>query len=158
MQDHCTKKYGWKRAQGDWWQQAMVQTFFKSDKTKYFVVTPIVERRGPEPSRRMVEDCIKALLEEAEIMDVAEDEQLGVVEANRYMMDKSPRMRRTGWLREFGGKDMNVIVGKSKKPTKEEGVLQVVWTSVMRLMNHCVEGVQDCGERNWSLIAFWLNT
>jgi hypothetical protein len=74
----------------------MVQTFFKSDKTKYFVVTPIVERRGLEPSGRMVEDCIKGLLEEAEIMDVAEDEQLGVIWANQYMVDKSPWMRRTG--------------------------------------------------------------
>jgi hypothetical protein len=53
---------------------------------------------------------------------------------------------------------MNIIVGKSKKSTKEEGTLQVVWTSIMRLMNYCMDGVKDCGERNWSLIGFWLNS
>jgi hypothetical protein len=57
----------------------------------------------------------------------------------------------------FGGEDRNVIVGKSKEPTKDEGALQVVSTSVMRLMNHCVDGVKDCAEKNWSSIGFRLN-
>lgn len=83
---------------------------------------------------------------------------MGLIEANQYMVEKSPWMRRTGWLREFAGKDMNVIVGMSEKPTKDEPASQVVWTSVMRLMNNCVDGVKDCAERNWSLIGFWLNS
>jgi hypothetical protein len=82
------------------------------------------------------------------------DEQLGLIETDQYMVDKSPWMRRTDWLREFAGKDMNVIVGKSKKPTQDEAALRVVWASVTRLMNHCVEGVRDCTERNWGLIGF----
>jgi hypothetical protein len=86
------------------------------------------------------------------------DEQLGLIETDQYMVDKSPWMRRTDWLREFAGKDMNVIVGKSKKPTQDEAALRVVWASVTRLMNHCVEGVRDCTQRNWGLIGFWLNS
>src|SRR5271154_4735499 len=29
---------------------------------------------------------------------------MGLIEANQYMVEKSPWMRRTGWLREFEGK------------------------------------------------------
>jgi hypothetical protein len=38
----------------------------------------------------MVDECIKALLEEVECMDLKEDEQLGLVETDQFMVDKSP--------------------------------------------------------------------
>jgi hypothetical protein len=139
-------------------KQVMVQTFFKSDKTKYFVVTLSKARQDVRSTESEMEGHIKVLLEGAEVMNAEEDKRLGLIEANQYIVDKSPWMRRTGWLREFAGKDMNVIVGKSKKPTKEEPGLQVVWRSVMRLINDCVDGVKDCDERNWRLIGFWLNS
>lgn len=51
------------------------------------------------------------------------------------MVDNSPWMRRTGWLREFAGKDMATIVKKSLKPTKEEEGLQLIWRSVGRVLD-----------------------
>jgi Orsellinic acid/F9775 biosynthesis cluster protein D len=62
------------KALGQCWQQQHVQTIFPSTNRKYLVVTPIVEQREPESSGIMVDDCIKALLEEAEGIDVKEDD------------------------------------------------------------------------------------
>jgi hypothetical protein len=157
MEKHCTRNHGWKRAQGSRWQQRKVHTFFKSDKKKYFVVTPIVEQPGPESSGATLDDCIKALLNKVESIDVEEDKQLGIVDANQHMVDKSPWIRRTGWLREFAGKDMATIVKKSWRLTKDEEGLQLIWRSVGRVLDTCVDGVTDCVERNWRLISFWLN-
>ena len=83
---------------------------------------------------------------------------MGIVDANQHMVDKSPWMRRTRWLREFAGKDMNAIVKKNQKLTKDEQELLVIWKSVGRLMDRGVNGVRDCTERNRSLISFWLNS
>ena len=52
---------------------------------------------------------------------------------------------------------MDAIVNKSWRPTKEEVVLQLIWRSVSRVLDTCVDGVTDCKDRNWRLISFWLN-
>jgi hypothetical protein len=100
---------------------------------------------------------ITAMIDRAKEMDKEKDEQLGIVDIDQHMVDKSPWMRRTGWLREFAGKDMVTIVKKSWKPTKDEAWLQLIWKSVGRVLDTCVDGVTDCTERNWRLISFWLN-
>lgn len=69
MREDCRREHQWMKAQCQYWQQQHVQTFFPSVNRKYFVVTPIVERRELESSGIMVDDCIKALLDEAEGMD-----------------------------------------------------------------------------------------
>src|SRR5277367_6379304 len=97
------------------------------------------------------------MLSKAKQEDLEEDEQLGIVDANQHMVDKSPWMRRTGWLREFGGKDKVMIVKKSWRQMKNEEALQVIWRSVSRVLDTCVNGVVDCTNRNWRLISFWLN-
>jgi len=45
-----------------------------------------------------INDWIDELLVEASAKDKAEDELLGIVDADQHMVDKSPWMRRTGWL------------------------------------------------------------
>jgi len=93
-------------------------------------------------------------LAEASAKDKAEDELLGVVDANQHMVDKSPWMRRTGWVREFAGKDMATIIKKSWRPMKDEAGLQLIWKSIDWVLDTCVDGVKNCTDRNWMLIPF----
>ena len=97
------------------------------------------------------------MLDEAKGIDAAEEERLGIVDTDQYMVDKLPWMQRTSWLQEFAEKDMGAIVKKSWRPMKNEAELQLIWKSVGRVLDTCVEGVTDCVERNWRLISFWLN-
>ena len=99
-----------------------------------------------------IDQLIEALLTEAVDKDKEEDRQLSVADRDQYMVDKSPWMRRTGWLREFAGKDIVTIVKKSWRPTKDEAGLQLIWKSVDRVLDTCVDGVKNCTDRNWMLI------
>jgi hypothetical protein len=104
-----------------------------------------------------IDGLLEAMLEEAKRKDTEEDERLSVVDANQHLVDKSPWMRRTEWPRQFTGKDMATIVKNSRRTTEEEAGLQLIWTSIDRVLHTCVNGVMDCTERNWRLISFWLN-
>jgi len=151
---HCKTEHRWIKVKGQRWKERKVQTFFPSNKRRYFVV---VEPGTEQDQLPTIDRLIEALLTEGVDKDKEEDEQLGMVDRDQYMVDKSPWMRRTGWLREFGGKDMATIVKKSWRPTKDEAWLQSIWKSVGRVLDTCVDGVADCTERNWKLISFWLN-
>ena len=73
-----------------------------------------------------MDELIDGLLTKVRQQDLEEDEQLGMVDANQQMVDKSPWMRRMGWLREFARKDMMTIIKKSWRPTKDEEGLQLI--------------------------------
>jgi hypothetical protein len=134
-----------------------VQTFFAGNGRKYFVVTPVHERGDGGRTSSAIDRLVEALLEEAKRKDAAEDERLGIVDTDQHTVDKSPWMRRTGWLREFAGKDMAMIIKKSLRPTKDEAGLQLIWRSVGSVLDTCMDGVRDCMDRNWMLVLFWLN-
>ena len=51
---------------------------------------------------------------------------------------------------------MEELVKLGRLPDKEEVKLQSICESVEQVIKHCVEGVQDCQERSWNLIPFWL--
>ena len=174
MEEHCKVEHKWVIRLGKRWDSCKVQTFFVSNKRKYFVVADLTDDDATDDdatddgmsdddvtdSERMsgsIDHFIDAILKDAENKDVEENEQLGLVDINQHMVDKSPWMRRTGWLWEFAGKDMGAIVKKSWRPTKEEQGLQLIWRSIGRVLDTCVDGVTDCVERNWRLISFWLN-
>jgi hypothetical protein len=128
MREHCRGKNKWTKAEGTRWLERKRQTFFISDKRKYFIVTPsAVETVVTGASSVRLDGFIDALLKEANKKDVKEDERLGTVDASQYMVDKSPWMRCTGWLREFAGRDMNVIVERSRKQTKNQVEFQALW-------------------------------
>ena len=95
-------------------RQAEVQTFFASDGCHYFVVTAMCQqdKRGLTPLT--IDYLVEAMLEEARQKDMEEDEQLGIVDMDQHMVDRSPWM---DWQREFTGKDMVTIVKKSWRPT-----------------------------------------
>ena len=153
MIQHCKTKHSWIKARGSKWSIHKVQTFFINNMSRYFVVEPKMEREQMSTIDRLID----GLLIEATMKDKEEDELLGIVDADQHMIDKSPWMRRTGWLREFAGKNMVMIVKKSWRPLKNEEALQVIWRSVGRVLDTCVNGVVDCTNRNWRLITFWLN-
>src|SRR5277367_5813249 len=111
MEKHCNSEHGWIKADGRRWQEQSVQTFFKSDECKYFVVIKPME--GEREGVGTIDHFITAMLEEAKGKDAEEDERLDVVDTDQHMVDKSPWMRRTGWLREFARKDMMTMVKKS---------------------------------------------
>ena len=170
MQEHCRVEHKWVKSTGQRWRSKNIQTFFQGAETffqgdiqtffqgadrRYFVVT--CATKEDRAAVCMMDDWITGILEEAKEKDAKEDEMLGIVDLNQHTVDKSPWMRRTGWLREFSGKDMDAIVKKSWRPAKEEAGLQLIWKSVGRVLDTCVGGVVDCTNRNWRLIAFWLN-
>jgi len=115
------------------------------------------DQRDRRENVSSVDHFITAMLNEAKRMDAEEDERLEIVDVDQHMVDKSPWMRRTGWLGEFAGKDIGAIVKKSWRSMKDEEEVQLIWKSVGRVLDSCVDGVTDSMERNWRLIAFWLN-
>ena len=80
------------------------------------------------------------LLAEAKGLDKVEELQLEMVDQEQNMVDKTPWMRRTGWAKEFAGRDMAAVGKRSQKPTKDEQELHSVWQSVHRVLNQCVAG------------------
>jgi len=136
---------------GKRWDTCKVQTFFASDKCKYFVVANLTQDGR---TWELIDCFIDAILKDVKGKDAEEDKRLGIVDSDQHMVDKSPWMRRTGWLQEVAGKDMSTIVKKSWTPLKEEEGLQLIWRSVGRVLDTCVDGVTNCVERNWRLISF----
>ena len=152
---HMRTTHQWVKEKGLQWEARKVQTWFHGPNHKYFVVTPqITEGSASASPLRLIDGWIDQLLAEASAKDKAENELLGVVDANQHMVDKSPWMRRTGWLREFAGKDMATIIKKSWRPMKDEAGLQLIWKSIDRVLDTCVDGVKNCTDRNWMLIPF----
>ena len=128
MKEHCKREHGWMKRVGQQWVGRKVQTWFNGPNRRYFVVTTQIAEAST-PQSQLINDWIDELLAEASAKDKAEDELLGVVDADQHMVDKSPWMRRTGWLWEFAEKDMVTIVKNSWRPTKEELGLQLIWRS-----------------------------
>ena len=72
----------------------MVQTFFRGNHCKYFVVTPLPVQGGEDKvTPSTIDHLVDIMLEQAEKRDTEEDMQLRIVDANQYMVDKSPWMR-----------------------------------------------------------------
>ena len=99
-------------------------------------------------------------MECAEKVDLNDGQADTTVPLESLRIDKLvPWLRRTGWLEDFAGKDMKVIVEKASKPGSEEKELLGVWKSVVLTVRKCVEGARDCAKvRRWESIMFWLNS
>ena len=60
------------------------------------------------------------------------------------------------WLEKFKNKDMDKLIGITKKPDKEEYLLSQVWMRTKPVIMKCFDGVKDLHRRNWHAIPFWL--
>ena len=68
----------------------------------------------------------------------------------------TPWLRRTGWTKTFEGRNMKELVELTEKPEHGEPGLLLIWNAIKRVIQKCFDGVNDCWNRNWSLILFWL--
>jgi hypothetical protein len=103
---------------------------------------------------------VQKLLERAEKVNVNDGQADTTVPLESLRIDKLvPWLRRTGWLEDFAGKDMKVIVEKGCKPGPDEKELLGVWMSVVCTVRKCIEGARDCARvRRWESIMFWLDS
>ena len=153
MQVHSKLMHGWVKARGVRWKSQPVQTFFQGSNLKYFAVS------APEnhvSSFTNVESSIERVLGKASDHDENYEQTFNRVSDMQSLVTKGPWLRRTGWDRMFIGKDVDVFVPLSCKAIKAESGLNLVCQSVERVIKSCRNGVQDCVDRNWGLIPFWL--
>ena len=101
---------------------------------------------------------IKEWSDKWEQRDAEKKRKLRIVKKDPQAVDKSPWMRRTAWLQEFGGKNMEVIARMGLAATGDEHGLLLVSSSVARVFERCVDGIADCWRRRWLLLLFWLNS
>jgi superfamily II DNA helicase RecQ len=158
MRGHCTVQHKWIHAHGPRWQTCYVQTFFQGPARNYFVVAPVNMEEGMETQDMTTDQCIQVMLDKAKEKDIEEGKETGVMDENYHAVDKTPWMRRTGWLRDFASRNMKVVAHLSQKPEKDEPELELIWRSVERVISRSMGGVEDCSARGWRLIPFWLNS
>jgi hypothetical protein len=104
-------------------------------------------------------DLISELMNDGDSRDEALRSELVVADEEALMVDLTPWLRRTNWLRTFKGKAMDTLVELARLPTQDEPKLQLVSESVQRVITErCVNSVTDISERGWNLIPFLLNS
>ena len=119
------------------------QAFFQGPNRKYFVVTipegyPLAESTHSSGLQNLIE----SVLQEASKRDTTQ-KVLHEVSDVQFLVSETAWLRHTGWDRIFVGKDMAKLVELTSKATK-----------CGASYSNCVNGVQDCVDRNWSLVPF----
>ena len=103
-----------------------------------------------------IQTMMKKLLDAAKEVDEKYQRELNHVQDNHPLVTLTPFHRRTEWLEKFKNKDMDKLVGITKKPDKEEYLLSQAWMRTKPLITKCFDGVKDLHRRNWHAIPFWL--
>ena len=98
---------------------------------------------------------IRGLLEEGINRDQDYERMLDLVHKSSPIT-LTPWLRRTGWTKTFEGRNMQELVDLARKPENGEPGLSLIWNAVKRVVQKCFDGVNDCWNRGWSLILFWL--
>jgi hypothetical protein len=98
MAKHCQKEFKWTVKDGKRWNECTVQTFLPKNQGHHFIVSQMEDEVDQGTDVSSVDKFITAMLNAAKEVDKQEDEQLGIVDADQHMVDKSPWMRQTGWL------------------------------------------------------------
>jgi hypothetical protein len=109
---------------------------------KFFEVTPNVDPSVLYYSDE--NDLISQLMNEADLRDEALRSEPVVADKETLMVDLTPWLRRTNWLRTFKGKVMDTLVDLVHLPGQDEPKLQLVSESVQRVItDRCVNSVTD---------------
>jgi hypothetical protein len=120
--------------------------------TKYFPV------HIDSLSTNVVTD-IEELLATASLQDNRRNAAQHIIPLEQNKVDFTPWLKRTRWPLAFAGKDMKEVVLGISKPEKNDLDLIRAWNSVIRLISvRCMDGVQDCLQRHWEKLLFWLNS
>jgi len=62
-------------------------------------------------------------------------------------------------MKRFDGKDMKVLNDLLEEPKHEDPAkMHLVWESVGRVIKQCWEGINDCSDRGWRQILYWLSS
>jgi hypothetical protein len=123
---------------------------------RFFEVTPDVDVSVLHINE---DDLISELMNDGDLRDEALRSEPVVADEEALMVDLTPWLRRTNWLRTFKGKVMDTLVELARLPGQDEPKLQLVSESVQRVITQrCVDSVTDISERGWNLIPFLLNS
>jgi len=157
IEKHANQEHGWVKKQGRQWDIKPVQTFFINNKTRYFIVASAEEQRVTPYSTAGIVNPIKLLLDEADRLDQEERKKQCIIDEDQVLVDLTPWLRKTRWPIYFAGKDLVSIARISHLPSREEESLKIVCKSIDRIFWRCIEGIQDCVNRDWELLLYWLN-
>jgi hypothetical protein len=136
------------------WESCHVQRFFLGKDKRYFRV----DWPSDDLGSTVTDDLVKAMIDGKDRREREEENQLTTVRSTQDKVDLTPWMQRTGWLRMFVGRDMQSLASFSHKPSKTEPKLTILWERTEAMLRWCGEGINDCVERNWRIVLFWLNS
>ena len=132
MRLHCQKEHG-EAIEGQTWKKQALQTIFAGSNTKYVLHSFHVNRRwfpvdvNVNMPLTPIETTMKQLLDAAKEVDEKYQRELNHVQDNHPLVALTPFHRRTEWLEKFKNKDMDKLIGITKKPDKEEYLLSQAW-------------------------------
>lgn len=129
-----------------------IQTFFLGRDHKYFRV--IVN--NPLPSEDEVSTMMKRLLEKANVKD--QQSKHDIVTNEKGKTESSPWLTRTDWKRIFIGQNMKGLYELMSMKVDAEPELALVKSSISRVIQCCLNGVNDLDIWEWNEIRFWLRS
>jgi hypothetical protein len=99
---------------------------------------------------------IDSTIKEKEIREQLSANIGGIITADDDQVESSPWLRRTNWMKQFEGKDMNALIQLTNMRDGTEAGFTAIKKSVLRIITKCLDGVWDCDRRGWQQIRFWL--
>jgi Orsellinic acid/F9775 biosynthesis cluster protein D len=158
MEKHSAADHGWVKSKPKQWEKCSIQTFFPNNRAKYFIVHDLRRLNNEETngeSTDPTDQLFEEALNEASRRDIVTRIERNKVNDTDILVDKGPWLRRTKWSRTFKGLDMSVLNGFSQI-NNDDDATKIICEGVERVLRRCVEGIHDCGDRNWDVIMFWL--
>jgi hypothetical protein len=158
MLEHCKQSHAWTKARGTVWKPAKVQTFFVGGRRHFFAVDSGIQ--GNDNSCINFGTVVETLLEQGRERDDQEAKEAAKVDNDQLAIDNTPWMRKTRWARKFAGRDLLAVAGLTRKPSKDEGGLTLVWQSVHRVLERCRASVASWRdhEEDGDVVLGWLNS
>ena len=158
MEQHCRKEHEWKKGYVGTWIDCHVQSWFPSQRRKYFKTrSPIIQDQGvPVVYNREVMDDLVSRLKQR---DEREEEQLAtMMERELEKTEATPWLERTGWATIFAGKDMKQLYESIQRPPKTDAIMMKLWNRTDIVLRSCIQGIRDCRKRGWLPLLFLLNS
>jgi hypothetical protein len=112
-----------------------------------------------ESDQTQMDVLIEQLLDRAEELENEAERHIYEIHDRGILEELTPWMRRTGWIARFDGRNMKVLndlLSEPKRNMENQAKLRSVWESVERVMKQCWDSVNDCWNRDWKLILYWL--
>ena len=96
------------------------------------------------------------LLEEAKVKD--QQSEHDIVKNEKGKIESSPWLTCTDWKRMFIGQNMKGLYKLTSMKVNAEPELALVKSSISRVIECCLNGVNDLDIREWNEIQFWLRS